>query len=456
MAGVVWIAATAGAAAVEPAPGVNLTVTIGDASTLIRLETLIEGEPLTSACEEFLARLFAELDRDGDGAINAREAERAPTGEWLRTLARGDFVNVSERPLASVGVFSKSETIAKEVFIDAYRAWGSLGGDVRVAPPVQRDDRVNRVLFKALTGNDAGPLTADSFRSACETLRRFDADDDERISEAELLVESRDVGEPTDRKISLTSEPSIGDASSHLAITASFVTGRPLPEVAVSTKAPGVRDVAVVGAAGLGAGPFLSAKQELHQQFETDDADGDGALNAVERRASPIGATWEALTASADRDDDDRLTVVERNRWLDLFDAAAALRIEAVPVDEGRLLLDRLDADGDARLTLRELSNGWTQVAAWDADRDGTLTWSEVPHRVTVVLSRGPAASKPGRRLIAPVVATRRGPDWIQRMDRNGDGDVSRREFLGPIEVFRKLDSDADGLLNDVEATAAG
>jgi hypothetical protein len=37
-------------------------------------------------------------------------------------------------------------------------------------------------------------------------------------------------------------------------------------------------------------------------------------------------------------------------------------------------------------------------------------------------------------------------------MDRNGDGVVSPREFVGPPEVFRKLDTDGDGLISAEEA----
>jgi hypothetical protein len=40
-------------------------------------------------------------------------------------------------------------------------------------------------------------------------------------------------------------------------------------------------------------------------------------------------------------------------------------------------------------------------------------------------------------------------------MDRNRDGDVSSREFLGPAEVFRRLGTDADGLLTAEEAERA-
>ena len=45
-----------------------------------------------------------------------------------------------------------------------------------------------------------------------------------------------------------------------------------------------------------------------------------------------------------------------------------------------------------------------------------------------------------------------RAPVWFRKMDRNGDGDVSRAEFLGTEEEFRKLDEDGDGLISAEEA----
>jgi hypothetical protein len=40
-------------------------------------------------------------------------------------------------------------------------------------------------------------------------------------------------------------------------------------------------------------------------------------------------------------------------------------------------------------------------------------------------------------------------------MDVNGDGDVSRREFLGTEEEFLRLDADGDGLISASEAEAS-
>jgi hypothetical protein len=56
---------------------------------------------------------------------------------------------------------------------------------------------------------------------------------------------------------------------------------------------------------------------------------------------------------------------------------------------------------------------------------------------------------------ILPSQAALSGPVWFQRMDRNRDGDVSSREFLGSAEIFQRLDADQDGLLSAVEAEAA-
>ena len=39
-------------------------------------------------------------------------------------------------------------------------------------------------------------------------------------------------------------------------------------------------------------------------------------------------------------------------------------------------------------------------------------------------------------------------------MDRNGDGDVSRREFIGTDEQFKAIDTDGDGLISVEEAEA--
>ncbi len=61
-----------------------------------------------------------------------------------------------------------------------------------------------------------------------------------------------------------------------------------------------------------------------------------------------------------------------------------------------------------------------------------------------------PSAETPAALLKPPS-----GPMWFQRMDRNGDGDLTWDEFLGPRQVFHQLDSDQDELINEAEAKKA-
>ena len=68
---------------------------------------------------------------------------------------------------------------------------------------------------------------------------------------------------------------------------------------------------------------------------------------------------------------------------------------------------------------------------------------------------RPPVAFRPGMGMERRGPAPARGPLWFRKMDLNGDGDVSPREFLGTLEAFKKLDLDGDGLISREEAEAA-
>jgi EF hand len=91
-------------------------------------------------------------------------------------------------------------------------------------------------------------------------------------------------------------------------------------------------------------------------------------------------------------------------------------------------------------------------------------TRAQVPHCAHVTIQDGfaggafgtvPVTIPPESLKASKSKRPMKGPPWFQAMDKNGDGFVSPREFLGPPELFRQLDRNGDGLISVEEAEQA-
>ncbi|MCA9051314.1 MAG: hypothetical protein KDA89_21400, partial [Planctomycetaceae bacterium] len=140
--------------------------------------------------------------------------------------------------------------------------------------------------------------------------------------------------------------------------------------------------------------------------------------------------------------------------------------IELSVQQDGRTLFKLLDSNSDRRLTERELRDGYVQLRPYDADQNGQLSEAELGTAYALQIGLGQAESlrlenmmsmnMPANRTdaVLPGVEGLSGPEWFRRMDRNQDRDVSWREFPGPRDLFRRIDTDGDGLLTSTEAEA--
>lgn len=206
------------------------------------------------------------------------------------------------------------------------------------------------------------------------------------------------------------------------------------------------------------------------QRFSVSDKDRNKYLD-VDEFGSFVGAVAGSVGVldfkTLDANADEMVTRDELFRHLDRDTLAAQSQLETTVSSDGKSMFMMLDENLDRRLSLRELKSGFDKLAALDRDADRRVSRIEAssPSQYTLQIGLGrPQLFRNMNSQTDMMMSTNaivretdrlEGPLWFRKMDRNRDGDVSRREFLGTSSQFDSLDTDKDELLDATEAAAA-
>jgi Ca2+-binding EF-hand superfamily protein len=206
--------------------------------------------------------------------------------------------------------------------------------------------------------------------------------------------------------------------------------------------------------------PVSAAITDAREQFNRLDVDQNGYLDRDELKENI--RFQRGLFETIDTDNDGKIFWPEMEAYVRSRAEAAATRCDIVLHDLGHGFFEALDLNHDGRLGLRELRAAPDTLRRLRKPGQTVLRPNDPPKRLHLEVVRGSfqlfGTGPTGESTVPQIIAQPRtpvGPIWFQRMDRNQDGDLTWKEFLGPRHVFEELDTDHDGLIDPKEAEKA-
>lgn len=403
------------------------------------------------------ATLLKQIDGDGDGLLSRVELANARHALRKFDFDGNEYISLQElMPQSSLnGFILDPAPQAQPTASDARSNVVDLSG----SPPVAIVTRLLQTYCKSESDTGAGCLSRSQIGLSETRFSKFDIDRNGLLSEDEVLDM---IQNPEPDAVIVVQFGKVDEGVARLQV-------RSASEGCVAAvRADGSALVSIEGTdfeVTIEPPPAEDLASRLQQTVTLADRDKNGYVDRGE--AGSLGILGQKF-AQLDTDADGQLFPKE-------FEGAAlpaALISQAQwRVDATESAVDMflaIDRNQDSKITIREFREIPTLVSHWDKDGDGQLNASEIPKRIRLQIGTNDLLAQAARggtptfveRRVGVVTGDGNRPDlaaapaWFVRMDRNGDGDISRREFLGKEADFQKLDQDRDDLITSVEAAA--
>ncbi len=402
------------------------------------LGNVLVGSGRPPATAALTAAIEKQLDADGDQRLT--EAEFRAADRVLMQLDRNDD------ELVGPGELVPNTNYPGAMGSVLLSTTGTPGASQNEAdalplvslPPRTADTRWAAALVARRDRNADEHLDAAETGWTADALAALDQDKDSRVSANELAVWRN-----SDADVRITVRLGARDEGQPRIECSSSLADPPEHDTRVIQQ--GALRLQVRADEGKSTQAIGEARTRLRNRFSEADTNRDGHVEKEEAIRPALGEIRQLLEL-ADRDADARLSEAEFTLWLDLQESLAQAQVLLTVLDHGSGLFEFLDANQDGALSIRELRTSWARLIAGKCVTDDRLDLAKLPRQLIATVSHG----HPQRTLPTP---TRDGPSWFVAMDRNGDGDVSAREFLGVAADFARLDTDGDRQLSAAEAT---
>ena len=393
-------------------------------------------------------QVFKNLDTNGDGVISEIEMSDAVDGLLAKDSDDDECVTLDEfapppDPMAAQTLVRPDQprpatTSVAEIICDTHQTL------------------LPALLIKKYDTNRNAKLSPEELNWPKEKIAACDTDGDGQLSvkelaglrkapiDIELAVDVvRATGEPMLRVLSSTGNRTDGDKFPDLATVT-------LPNAVVTFS---TREV----------DPFEASMAIALRTFNELDTDNNGYLDKDETMTRE--RFGRGLFDQIDADGDGKIFGEEMKEFIRARGEPVSTTCQVTAFDDGAGFFSALDTNGDRRLSMREMRYADKTLSKMEQDGKPGLSNKEPARRYRIEFVRGVfnPFGTPERavnpRMPQTAVATLKprpvGPIWFQRWDRNNDGDITWREFLGPRDAFEQLDADRDELIDPKEAEAA-